>query len=48
MLKSSKTKSIKVWDGMYNGQPVPVAVYYWIIKLTPNSEPMTGTVTVLR
>jgi gliding motility-associated-like protein len=48
LLKSSKTRSIKVWDGTYNGQPVPVAVYYWIIKLTPNSEPMSGIVTVLR
>ncbi len=48
LLKSSKTKSIKVWDGTYNGQQVPVAAYYWIIKLTPNSEPMSGIVTVLR
>ena len=48
LLKSSKTKSIKVWDGTYNGQPVPVAAYFWIIKLTPNSEPMSGIVTVLR
>ncbi|MCX6207985.1 MAG: gliding motility-associated C-terminal domain-containing protein, partial [Bacteroidetes bacterium] len=48
LLKSATSKSIKVWDGTYNGQPVPIAVYYWIIKLTPSSEPMSGIVTVLR
>ena len=47
LLKSSRAHK-KVWDGMYNGNPVPIATYYYIIRLTPASQPISGSVTVLR
>jgi gliding motility-associated-like protein len=36
------------WDGTYNGQPVPVATYYYIIR--PNFRDMlfSGSVTIVR
>ncbi|MGG9971197.1 gliding motility-associated C-terminal domain-containing protein [Ferruginibacter sp. SUN002] len=36
------------WDGKFKGQPVPVGPYYWIIKLRPESKPMSGTISVVR
>ncbi len=38
----------KPWDGTFNGKPVPVATYYYIIK--PNFREMlfSGSVTVIR
>ena len=34
------------WDGMYNGQKVPVADYYYLINFNNERDPITGTVTV--
>ncbi len=38
------------WDGTYNGKPLPVGTYYYIIKLNdprfPNAQ--TGPVTIMR
>ncbi|MFH1319889.1 MAG: gliding motility-associated C-terminal domain-containing protein [Bacteroidota bacterium] len=36
------------WDGIYYGEPVPSATYYYIIILDEDQEPITGTVTVVR
>lgn len=36
------------WDGKYNGAPVPVGVYYYIIDLKNNTKPLSGWVEVLR
>jgi gliding motility-associated-like protein len=48
LIKSSRTTTRKVWDGIYNGQLAPLGVYYYIIKLTPNSQPISGSITVLK
>lgn len=34
------------WDGTYEGKPVSVADYYYIISYSPDTEPITGVVTV--
>jgi gliding motility-associated-like protein len=36
------------WDGTYNGQPVPVGAYYYIINMPNLSKPMSGCVSVIR
>jgi len=36
------------WDGTLNGQPLPVAAYYYIIKLTKDDVPISGNITLIR
>ena len=36
------------WDGMSRGRPLPMDSYYYIIKLNNGTEPIPGTVTIVR
>jgi len=37
------------WDGTYKGKPLPVGTFYYIITLDDGkTEPLTGTVTIIR
>jgi gliding motility-associated-like protein len=36
------------WDGTYNGKPLPVATYYWIINPKNGRTQMSGSVTIIR
>lgn len=36
------------WDGTYNGKPLPVGVYYYVIHLNINNQVLSGPVTLLR
>jgi gliding motility-associated-like protein len=36
------------WDGTYNGVPLPVSTYHYIIDLKDGSSPKTGQITILR
>ena len=36
------------WDGRYNGQPLPVGTYYWIINPKNGREQVSGAVTIIR
>jgi gliding motility-associated-like protein len=38
----------KAWDGTFNGNPVPVATYYYVLDPKNNMPKMTGSVTVFR
>jgi gliding motility-associated-like protein len=38
----------KPWDGTFNGTPLPVATYYWVINPKNGRQPMTGSVTIIR
>jgi gliding motility-associated-like protein len=38
----------KNWDGTYNGKPVPMATYYYIIDPKNNQKKMSGSVTVFK
>ena len=40
--------SSKAWDGTYNGKPLPVGTYYYIIDLKNNEKKMAGSVTIFR
>ncbi|WP_207433512.1 PKD domain-containing protein [Sabulibacter ruber] len=36
------------WDGTYQGQPLPVAAYYYIIHLDKDEEPISGSITIIK
>jgi len=38
----------KPWDGTYNGVPLPVATYYWIINPKNGRQQMNGAVLIIR
>ncbi len=38
----------KPWDGTYNGKPVPVGVYYYVINTHFGGQVLSGYVTVIR
>jgi gliding motility-associated-like protein len=38
----------KEWDGSYNGKPVPVGVYYYVIDLHNTTPVRNGSVTIIR
>ena len=38
----------KPWDGMINGNPLPIGTYYWIINPKNGRKQMNGSVTILR
>ena len=38
----------KAWDGTFKGQDLPLANYYYIIRLDNNSKPISGNVTLVR
>jgi gliding motility-associated-like protein len=45
----SSPYSNNMWDGTFNGQPLPVASYFYIIETNEgNTEPFEGTVTILK
>jgi large repetitive protein len=38
----------KEWDGIYNGEPLPVGVYYYVINTKVNNQILSGWVTIIR
>jgi gliding motility-associated-like protein len=38
----------KSWDGMFKGSQLPVTTYYYIIKIKPESKPVSGGVTIIK
>jgi gliding motility-associated-like protein len=38
----------KAWDGTYNGKPIPVGTYYYIINLYNGTTALSGTITILK
>ena len=38
----------KPWDGTYNGSPMPVGTYYYLIDLRNGEKPLSGPLTLLR
>lgn len=36
------------WDGTYNGSPMPVGTYYYLIDLHNGEKPLSGPLTLLR
>jgi gliding motility-associated-like protein len=40
--------SNKAWDGTYNGKPLPVGTYYYIIDLKNNEKKTAGSVTIFK
>lgn len=44
----SSTGYNQPWDATFNGQPLPVGVYYYILDIKNGPAPVTGSVTVVR
>jgi gliding motility-associated-like protein len=38
----------KPWDGSYNGQPLPAATYYYVIRLNVSGQVLSGSITIIR
>mgnify|MGYP001199284359 CR=1 FL=1 len=38
----------EAWNGMYNGEPLPPATYYYVINLNNGDPLLKGTVTLIR
>jgi gliding motility-associated-like protein len=38
----------KPWDGKYGGEYLPLGTYYYVIRLTQTSLPISGSVTIIR
>ena len=36
------------WDGTYNGNELPIGVYYYVIDLNNDTEPLNGPITIKR
>ncbi|WP_089321231.1 gliding motility-associated C-terminal domain-containing protein [Pontibacter ummariensis] len=36
------------WNGTYNGKPLPMAAYYYIIDLGMNEKPVSGSITLIK
>jgi gliding motility-associated-like protein len=44
----SSTGYTMPWDGRFNGTPLPVATYYYIITLKNGFQPITGSITIIK
>ncbi len=38
----------KPWDGTFNNQPLPIATYYYVIKLDNAHAPIGGSITIFK
>ncbi|MCC9166274.1 gliding motility-associated C-terminal domain-containing protein [Pontibacter harenae] len=36
------------WDGTHQGKQLPMAAYYYVIKLTKTEDPITGSITIIK
>ena len=36
------------WDGTFNGKPLPISTYYYVIVLNNGSTPLKGTITIIK
>jgi gliding motility-associated-like protein len=45
---STKNISANEWDGTYNGKPLPMDSYHYVLYLEKGAEPITGTVSIIR
>jgi gliding motility-associated-like protein len=40
--------SYEAWDGKYKGNPMPAETYYYFLRITPESQTIQGTLTIVR
>jgi gliding motility-associated-like protein len=38
----------KGWDGTFNGKPLPVGSYYWVIEIKETGEIRRGILNLIR
>lgn len=48
MVFESNRGYTELWDGTYNGKPLPTDTYYYILDLANGRQPNTGAITIMR
>ncbi len=47
-MQKGYTNGTMAWDGKYNGKPLPIGTYYYVITISGGYAPKKGTVTILK
>jgi len=48
MLLYRQTNGVKPWNGTASGKELPTGTYFYVLKLTPDSESLSGSVSIVR
>ena len=48
MLLYRETNGVKPWNGTANGKELPTGTYFYVLKLTPDSETISGSISIVR
>lgn len=48
LVYQAKNLSENRWDGTYQGKPLPVDSYHYIMNIGAGNKPLTGTITIIR
>lgn len=48
LIYQTKNLSDNRWDGTFQGKPLPVDSYHYILNIGTGNKPLTGTITIIR
>jgi gliding motility-associated-like protein len=43
-----KSNGVVPWDGISSGKVLPTGTYFYVLKLTPDSKPISGSISIVR
>ncbi|MFZ4058852.1 MAG: gliding motility-associated C-terminal domain-containing protein, partial [Ferruginibacter sp.] len=48
LFQKSGYNNLNAWDGIYQGKPLPVGAYFYIIRLGDDRGPFSGSISIIR